>query len=355
MCNADAGEDSEDRSGCSKDSGFSEESRHCGQRRCAQRSCDSDLVSTFLHRQTGDLGDQDDANPDRDEGEDRQQRKKHCVDVESAVGVASSQDAECRPYGVAKAGLHFRCLRVVAQHHVEQVNPVGPCELRLRHTQRQHHDVPVVHRVELGYLLYPVQRQLRRVGNQCRRRIQRFAERGRRRQERRLRLPGRAHGWVDEPARGAVDSQRNHIRFAVAGADHGDRADDRHYRRYIGYTAGCLDCCGSDAPSSCRADDPQRSRPGNPVPDIIDRRSDAGGFDHDGDDDGHTTAEGNRGQQRAQEVSTDRTQIDEPQNTESRCQSTARHATVPLAWIPAGRDGADPDRCRTRRDRRETQ
>ena len=54
------------------------------------------FASTFLDRQPGELGDQDDAYPDRDESEDRQQRKQHGVDVESRGGLVARQNPEPR-------------------------------------------------------------------------------------------------------------------------------------------------------------------------------------------------------------------------------------------------------------------
>jgi hypothetical protein len=66
------------------------------------------------------------------------------------------------------------------------------------------------------------------------------------------------------------------------------------------------------------ANDTQRRRTSYSVTDIVDSGANAGGFDHDGDNNGHPTAERNGGQYGACGVPPDSPEIDDPENAESR-------------------------------------
>jgi len=74
--------------------------------------------------------------------------------------------------------LYPRCGGVVDEREVCHVDPVASSELRLCRAERQHHDHAVVDRVQLRDLLHSSQRRLSDVGDQSRRRVQRFTEDG---------------------------------------------------------------------------------------------------------------------------------------------------------------------------------
>jgi hypothetical protein len=131
-------------------------------------------------------------------------------------------------------------------------------------------------------------------------------------------LAGFAYLGIDDPLCGTVDSEGQHECFVVAVAYQRHCTDDRHYHRHARYFAGSIDNRRFDATASRRANDTQRRGTSNSVTDIVDSDSNAGGFDHDGDNNGDPTAESKGGQYRAQCMPPNSPEIDDPENAESR-------------------------------------
>ena len=109
-----------------------------------------------------------------------------------------------------------------------------------------------------------------------------------------------------------------HERFAVAVPYQRRCPDDRHQHGHARNFAGRIDNRRVDASLSRRANDTQRRRTGYSVTDIVDSAANAGGFDHDGDNNRHPAAERNGGQYRARCVPPDSPEIDDPENAERR-------------------------------------
>jgi len=111
----------------------------------------------------------------------------------------------------------------------------------------------------------------------------------------------------------------------AAAAQQGHCANDRYRRRHAWHLAGGVDDCRIDAAPCRGADDAERGRTGNSVADVVDSGAHTGGFDQHGNDDGHASAERQRGQQCAQRVPADGAEVDDPHNAQRRGYPRLRH------------------------------
>jgi len=137
-CDDYAEHDADDGSEYSEHCSLEQKAADGSQWRCTEGGCDRDFASTFFDGHAGDLSDQDDAHPDRDEREDPQQGQEHGVDVEPTSGILAGQYTEAGAQSVGQARSDLRRAGVVGHLHVDDVDIVGPGELRLGDAQRQH-------------------------------------------------------------------------------------------------------------------------------------------------------------------------------------------------------------------------